>query len=76
MMLKPNPSFVFFIDAEESMRRSDLKDEPFPEPVEARNTRINHYLNELGNQRWCYVIDATLQIEEVYKQIKEKLNFE
>lgn len=72
-MLKPNPSFVLFIPAEESMRRSDLKEEPFPEPIEVRNERINWYVREVEKQRWQYTIDATKSIEEVYAQIREKI---
>lgn len=72
-MLNPNPSFCLFIPAEESMRRSNLKDEPFPEPIEVRNERINWYLKELKNNRWQYEIDATKSIDEVYAQIREKL---
>ncbi len=72
-MLKPKPSFVFFIPAEESMRRSDLKDEPFPEPIEIRKERIDHYMSELKNNRWDCVIDATKSIEEVFSSVKENL---
>ena len=70
-MLKPKPSFVLFIPAEESMRRSDLKEEPFPEPIEVRNERIRRYVEELENNRWSCVIDATKSIEEVFADIKE-----
>ena len=73
-MLKPTPSFVLFIPAEESMRRSDLKDEPFPEPVEVRERRINFYLDEVKNNRWNCVIDAMKSIDEVYEEIEEHLN--
>lgn len=72
-MLKPKPSFVLFIPAEESMRRSDLKDEPFPEPIEVRNERIQLYMNEVSNNRWQYKIDATKSIDDVYQQIRSKI---
>lgn len=72
-MLKPTPSFVLFIPAEESMRRSDLKDEPFPETVDVRNDRISRYITETKNNRWNFVIDATKPINEVFKNIKECL---
>ena len=72
-MLKPNPSFVLFIPAEESMRRSGLKEEPFPEPVEVREERINWYVQEVENDRWQYKIDASKSIEEVYKEIRKGL---
>ena len=72
-MLKPKASFCLFIPAEESMRRSELKEEPFPEPVEARRERIDWYVREKDNNRWQYVIDATKSIDEVYAAIVEKL---
>ena len=72
-MLKPKASFCLFIPAEESMRRSELKDEPFPEPVEARRQRIDWYVRERDNNRWQYVIDATKSIDEVYTAIVERL---
>ena len=72
-MLKPNPAFVLFIPAEESMRRSDLKDEPFPEPIEVRNERINRYIDEVKNNRWDYTIDATKSVDDVFEEIKECL---
>jgi len=68
-MMKPKPSFCLFIPAEESMRRSELKDEPFPEPVEVREKRIAMYVKELENNRWEKIIDATKTIDEVFAQI-------
>ncbi len=73
-MIKPKVSFVLFIPAEESMRRSDLKFEPFPEPVETRNQRIGWYVREVENGRWQHRIDATKSIDEVYQQIREKIS--
>lgn len=72
-MLKPKASFCMFIPAEESMRRSSLKEEPFPESVEARRERIDWYVRERENNRWQYVIDATKSIEEVYSAICEHI---
>ena len=72
-MLKPKASFCLFIPAEESMRRSELKEEPFPESVEARRERIDWYIKERENNRWQYVIDATKSIEEVYSAICEHI---
>lgn len=74
-MLKPSPSLCFFVSAEESMRRSGLKDEPFPEPIEVRKERINYYLNELKNKRWQYQIDAMVSPEKVYEQMMELIKF-
>ena len=72
-MLKPQASFCLFIPAEESMRRSGLKDEPFPEDVQIRQQRIDMYVKELENDRWHHVIDASQSIDDVKKQILERL---
>lgn len=72
-MVKPKPSFCLFIPAEMSMYRSTLKDEPFPEPVEVRQERIDWYMRELKNNRWQYEIDATKSVDEVYQQIRRKI---
>ncbi|MBR3943101.1 MAG: hypothetical protein IKJ55_07055 [Clostridia bacterium] len=72
-MLKPNPSFCFFIPAEESMRRSGLKDEPFPEPVEVRDERIRLYVAEVENNRWDEVVDASKNIEAVFEDVKTRV---
>lgn len=72
-MVKPKPSFCLFIPAEMSMYRSTLKDEPFPEPVEVRQERIDWYMRELKNNRWQYEIDATKSIDEVYQDIRSKI---
>ncbi len=73
-MVKPKPSFVLFIPAEESMRRSDLKDEPFPEPIEVRDERIRRYLCEVDRGRWQHTVDAMVSIDEVFAQIREKVS--
>lgn len=70
-MAKPKPSFCLLIPAEMSMYRSSLKDEPFPEPIEVRQDRIDLYMRELKNNRWQYKIDATKSIQEVFQSIVE-----
>lgn len=70
-MLKPSPSIVMFIPAEESMRRSNLKEEPFPEPIEIRKRRINMYYCLDKKRIWKKRIDATKTIEEVFDEIVE-----
>ena len=72
-MVKPDPSFCLFIPAEESMRRSDLKEEPFPEPIEVRKKRIAMYINEMKQGRWDHIINAESSIEEVFKNIYDCL---
>ena len=72
-MVKPKPSFCLFIPAEMSVYRSTLKDEPFPEPIEVRQERIDWYMRELKNKRWQYEIDATKSIDEVYSDIRGRI---
>lgn len=73
-MLKPEISFILTIPAEESMRRSDLKEEPFPENIETRKKRINLYVTEINKNRWNYVVDASKSIELVFDDIKSRIN--
>lgn len=75
-MIQPKISYVLFIPVEESLRRSELKDEPFPESSDLRRQRIQMYIDEQKNNRWHYLIDATKSIEEVHNQIKGKLIIE
>ncbi|MCB7320088.1 dTMP kinase [Lacrimispora sp. 210928-DFI.3.58] len=75
-MVKPRPALCLFIPAEESMYRSTLKEEPFPEKIEVRQERINWYMKELKNNRWDYVIDATSSIDTVFSVIKERMGWE
>lgn len=76
VMKKPSTSFVLTIPAEESMRRSGLKNEPRPEPIEKRTIRINHYIEEIKNKRWKYVIDCMRPIDEISNEIIEILERE
>lgn len=64
---KPSKSIIYTIPAELSMYRSTLKDEPWPEPIDVRRTRIDHYMKEISNGRWDTVIDATGTVEEVFE---------
>lgn len=70
-MLKPNPSIVMFIPAEESMRRSGLKDEPFPEPIDVRRKRIEMYDFLARRNVWQWRIEATNTIDKVFDDIRK-----
>lgn len=67
---KPDVSLVLTVTPEESMRRSALKFEPFPEPQEKREARLNHYLEEIKNGRWQYEIDCMRPIEPIQEEIR------
>lgn len=68
---KPEQSLIYVIDAELSMYRSTLKDEPWPEPREVRERRIAIYMSEIERGRWSHVIDASGDIESVFQKTKE-----
>ena len=70
-MVKPNPSLGMFIPAEESMRRSGLKDEPFPEPIDVRQKRIEMYYSLAGKNVWQWSIEATNTIDKVFDDIRK-----
>lgn len=70
---KPTHSFVLTIPVEESMRRSELKNDPHPEPYERRVLRVEYYLNEIKKQRWKYVIDSMQPLEAVTADIIQTL---
>jgi thymidylate kinase len=67
--LKPKKSIVLSISAEESMRRSTLKFEPFPENLEERAHRINFYLKFIKEGYWETHIDASAPVEDVFEKI-------
>lgn len=69
LIKKPTHSFVFTIPAEESMRRSNLKFEPRPEPIEKRRIRIDHYMEEIKNNRWMYTVDCMRPIPEITEEV-------
>lgn len=73
---KPKCSLIFTIPAEESIRRSELKNDPHPEPFELRVRRINFYNEEINKHRWDNVIDAQVSIEEVAEIVRRKVGIE
>jgi len=74
VMLKPQKSFILLLPAKESMYRSTLKEEPFPEPINIRETRISMYIEEVSKERWQHQIDATKSIAEVFSAINSKFS--
>jgi len=66
---KPDVSIVMFISPEESMYRSTLKNEPFPETIDKRRKRIDMYFEEMKKGRWQHKINASASIEKVFDSI-------
>lgn len=71
---KADRSFVLTVTPEESMRRSSLKFEPFPETEEKRKIRLGMYLGEIKRGRWQYEIDCMRPIDDIFNDIKAKVN--
>ena len=69
----PDVSFILTIPADESLRRSNLKDEPFSEKLIQRKKRINLYMDLITKSKWDYVIDGFRPIDEVWSDIRNKL---
>ena len=67
---KPDLSLCLTVTPEESMRRSNLKFEPFPEPEEKRRERLERYMEELKNRRWQHEIDCMRPIEPIQDEIR------
>ena len=67
---KPDLSLCLTVTPEESMRRSNLKFEPFPEPEEKREERLDRYMAELENGRWQHEIDCMRPIEPIQEEIR------
>ncbi len=69
LIKKPAKSIIFVIPAEESSRRSKLKNDIHEEPIEVINKRIGCYMEEISKNRWDCVIDAMKPIEEIKREI-------
>ena len=70
---QPDVSFLLMIPVEESLRRSQEKDEPFPEPEERRRQRYAHYQQLQQEGLWSVVIDTTRPVEQVWAEIQAAL---
>ena len=70
---KPSLSFLFTLEAQESIRRSKIKDEPFPDSKDIINKRLEHYQNlDLKFADNWVVIDGLDNIESSKKIINKK----
>ncbi len=74
MYKKPDCSFVLTVTPEESIRRSGLKVEPFPESKERRELRLEQYLKLINQNKWQYVIDCMRPIDVIHHEIRTKID--
>lgn len=72
--VKPDAGFLIEIPVDESLRRSELKDEPFPEDEVRRRARHLHYVNLKKKHAWQYVINGMGTVDEINNEIKGHLS--
>lgn len=72
--LKPQKHFVITISIEESIKRSKLKNEPFPDSIEVLRKRLNQYLKFISNNSSAVQVDGSKSIDSVNRIILEEIN--
>lgn len=65
---RPDAAFLFMIPIEESVRRSEIKKDPFPEPIDMRRKRYALY-EEFAKDGEFHVIDGTRPAGEIFEEI-------
>ena len=75
VLLKPKPdsSILLTISVDEAVRRSELKNEPFSENLSKRKKRWELYMELIDKGRWEYIIDGMDTADEVWSNLKSKL---
>ena len=72
--LKPYKSILLEISIEESLCRSEEKNEPFPESEKDRRRRYNCYMELKAEGKWDIVIDGQNDREAIFHRIKDEVN--
>lgn len=67
--VRPDFSFMLLIPVEESLRRSELKDEPFPDSPEVLESRLKAY-KKLVQQEVYHEVDCLQHVDEVFAKIR------
>ena len=70
---RPDISLILTIPIDESLRRSNLKNEPFSENLIQRKKRFDMYQNLIDENKWDFIIDGLQPIDEVWSSIRNKL---
>lgn len=65
----PKNHFVLTISVKESLIRSKLKNEPFPDSEETLKFRLSEYLNFINNNREVISINCNQSIETIHQDI-------
>lgn len=66
----PNYSIILTIPSGESIRRSNIKNEPFSENLNQRKERLSHYQGLIEKGKWDYVVDGLQPIDDVWAEIR------
>jgi dTMP kinase len=69
---RPTVSFLLLLPVEESVRRSKLKNEPFPDTPEVLAKRLAFYRNAPAHWR-CQILDGRCTVAELAAEIREHL---
>lgn len=70
---KPDMAFLLLIPAEECLRRSKLKNEPFPDSEDVLRRRLIFYR---GLSHQLHILDGLKPVDVIHKEIKNCLNNE
>jgi len=71
--MRPKKHFVLTIPVEESLRRSKLKEEPFPDSEETLKTRLNDYLIFANKSSNVIHINGAKKINDIHNVILEQV---
>ena len=69
---RPDASFLMLLTVEESVRRSEIKGEPFPDPPEVLRQRLACY-QDLTSRVQFHVLDGSQPITTLFNQILSHL---
>ena len=71
---KPSVSFLLWVPVAESIRRSQMKDEPFPDDEKTLTWRLDAYMNgRIFPTQYYTRIDCSRSIDIVFNEIKTYL---
>ncbi len=69
---RPDAAFLLLIPVEESVKRSDVKGEPFRDPPEVLAQRLEQYRRLAGEGHW-HVLDGRRSIEDLAAEIRQRV---
>ena len=70
---RPDLALILSLPFDESVRRSEEKNEPFPDPLEVRRRRFLEYMR-MGSRAGVHVVDAARAPELVHEHILSLLD--